>query len=102
MTVFLATPVMRTVERTELPSTRQLMTLARCSEVSLFILVVCQTAHALSRLLKRFAAKLLFDDSPLQLKKRQVVAVAEARFARMSREIERMLSKRRAKSYGFA
>jgi hypothetical protein len=54
MTVFFATPVMRTVERTELPSIRQLMTLARCSEVSLFILLVCQTAHALSRLLVIF------------------------------------------------
>src|ERR1039458_9739607 len=54
MTVFFATPVMRTVERTELPSIRQLMTLARCSEVSLFILLVCQTAHALSRLLAIF------------------------------------------------
>lgn len=47
--MFLATPVMRTVERIEQPSTRQEMTRTRFSLDSLYILLLCLIAQALSR-----------------------------------------------------
>ncbi len=40
VTVFLAAPVMRTVARMELPSTRQPTMRARCSVLNLFILTI--------------------------------------------------------------
>src|ERR1035437_7809944 len=51
MTVFLAIPVIRTVERIEHPSIRQLMTLARCSEVRRFMSLLCVNRLRMSRLL---------------------------------------------------
>jgi hypothetical protein len=48
VTVFLAAPVMRTVERIELPSTRQPMISARLDVVSLFMPPICMSKRSFS------------------------------------------------------
>ncbi len=59
--VFFATPVMRTVERMELPSTRAETTWTCCALLNLFILTLRLSEYAFSRLLPPYWASTAFN-----------------------------------------